>query len=407
MPQFSYKGRDKNGLLKTGTRSASNIETLNAALTKEGIYPIHMAEIKESKGFLSQLQFGFQSESLHFQELSIFSRQMQLLEQAGVPLVISLKQLATYTRSRKLAYALKGVIGYLEMGHDLASSMRYYPDVFSQLMISIVQIGETTGHLSDAFGHLHRYLEFESHNLKQLKSSFRYPIFVIVSIFLAIIALNIFVIPTFANFYTNIEGSLPWQTRLLIGMSNFTLNYGLYILIAFIVAAFFFFRYLRTPQGKYYWGRFQLHFPVSGKLLKRITLIRFCQSLAIVVNSGIGILQGLKLVKNLLPNRYIAAQITEMEEAIARGTSFTHAITKIELFAPLELQILSVGEKNGELGPALDYIGNFHGQEIEYDLKKLNDLIGPILITVVSIMILIIALGVYLPVWNMINLIRT
>ena len=169
----------------------------------------------------------------------------------------------------------------------------------------------------------------------------------------------------------------------------------------------FIFRYLRTAQGKYRWHKYELRLPLIGSLLKRVILIRFARAFKIVIHAGISIDQGLLLIRDTLTNTYVIDQVTQVQEAIKRGMGFTNAIVKITLLTPLEIQILSVGEKNGELGPAFDYIANFHSHEIEFDLKRINDQTGPILTGIMAILILIVALGVYLPVWNMVDLIKT
>ncbi|SRR5579883_1243109 len=407
MPQFNYQGRDKEGNLRTGQRIAANADQLNMELTKEGIFPIRITLIKERSRYFEKLQDWFQGQTLHTNELAVFARQMQLLHNAGVPIITALQQLSSHTRSRRLANALDGLIEHLEKGESLATAMQYYPIVFSPLMVNIIQIGENTGHLGDAFGHIHQYLEFEASTIKQIRSTFRYPIFVLITIGIAIIVLNFFVIPTFSRFFSRLGVTLPWQTRILIGISNFFVH-DLYILLAIlIIATVLIYRYLRTPEGKYRWHKMELKIPVFGNLLKRIILIRFCQAMAIILNSGIAITQSLILVKNIVPNAYIGAQISEMQNAIERGVPFTQAIKKVDLFTHLERQILAVGEKNGELSPALNYIGHFHANEIEFDLKRINDLMGPLLMGIISGMVLILALGIYLPIWNMINLVHS
>ena len=406
MPQYAYRARDRDGRLRAGQRFSNTIDDLSAELIKEGIYPIKISLYQEERTFLHKLRNWMQGEALHLEELAIFSRQMQLLHQASVPMVTALKQLANYTRSNRLSFALKGVIEHLEMGQSLSTAMQYYPDTFSPLIVNIVQIGENTGHLSEAFAHLHQYIAFEVSSRKQIKAAFRYPMLIGISIIFAILILNLFVIPTFAGFYQNIDVPLPWQTRILINVSNFFVNYIAYIIVLTIAGIFLLFRYIRTPSGRVRWDRFLLRIPFMGRLIGRTILVRFSQALAIVINSGVSVPQGLILVKQLLANQYINSQISLMQEAIERGQAFTQSITNIELFSPLELQIIAVGEKNGELGPALSYIGNFHTHEIEFELKRINDLIGPIMVAAISILILIIALGVYLPIWNMINLVR-
>ena len=404
--QFSYKGRDKEGRLISGQRHANDADSLNTELLKEGISVIQISLAPSKHSYWDKIQNQLKSDHLDFDELAIFARQMQLLHQANVPMVTAIKQLATYTRSARFARVLYSVTDDLEKGQPLSISMQQHVEIFSPIMISIIQIGEKTGRLSEAFGHIHQYLAFESDTRKQIKTIFRYPLFVLISIFSAFIILNVFVIPTFAKFYVNLDVPLPWQTYILIGMSNFLTHYGGYTLLFFFLLGCLLFRYLHTTQGKYRWNKYELRLPLIGNLLKRVILIRFARAFKIVINAGISIDQGLLLIKDTLSNTYVTEQLAQVQEAIKRGTDFTHAIVKINLLTPLEIQILSVGEKNGELGPAFDYIANFHSHEIEFDLKRINDQTGPLLTGVMAILILIIALGVYLPVWNMVNLIK-
>lgn len=406
MPQYSYRGRDKIGTLRVGERFASTVDDLNNELSREGIFPTEIKEIANTESYLDQFKSVLQGETLHLEEMSVFSRQMQLLIKSGVPIITALRELAGYTRSNKLGAALKGVADFLEKGKSLSAALTNYPKVFSPLVVNIIHIGENTGHLSEAFAHLHEYLNFEAKNKKMIKSTFRYPVFVMISIFLAIIILNIFVIPTFSRFYVNLGIGLPWETQFLIGMSNLFVYYGWLLLLAFIALCYFVYRYIHTPVGNYKFSRLLLHMPIFGKLYRRLILIRFSQSLAITLNSGVPVSQGLTLVKNSLSNKYIEEQIISAQELIERGNTFTQAMAKIELFSPLENQIIAVGEKNGELGPAMNYIGTFQSSEIEFDLKRLSDNIGPILITAISGLVLIVALGIYLPVWNMINIVH-
>lgn len=406
MPQFKYRGRDKSGTLRTGERAAATADALNIELSREGIFPIEIREIVTTVSYLDKLRTLLQSETLHLEEMAIFSKQMQLLTKSGVPIIPALHQLASFTRSHRLSYALNGVADNLEKGKSLASSLALYPDEFPPLVINIVSIGESTGHLSDAFLHLFNYLDFEVRNRKMLKATFRYPIFVLIAVALVILILNLFVIPTFARFYSGLTVALPWQTRFLIGMSNIFTHYGLILLAIFIGTIFLFLRYIKTPSGQVKFSHFLLRAPIFGKLYRRLILIRLTQSLAITLNSGLSITQGLTLVKNSLHNKYIEIQIQAAQELIERGTSFTQAMSTIELFTPMEQQIIYVGEKNGELGDSMNYIGTFQSSEIEFDMKRLSDNVGPILIALISGLVLIVALGIYLPVWNMINLVR-
>src|SRR3990167_9609549 len=381
MPQYAYRGRDKFGTLRTGDRVANSADELNMELSSEGIFPIEIKEVVVRDSYIDQLKSLLQGETTYLEEMSVFARQMQLLIKSGVPIISALRQLAMYTRSIKLAAALKGVADLLEKGKSLSASISNYPKVFSPLIVNIIHIGENTGHLTETFEHLHEYLSFEAKSRKMIKATFRYPVFVIISIFLAIVTLNIFVIPTFARFYTNLNVPLPWQTRFLIGMSYLFMHYGLLILVSFIGFCYLIYRYIHTPSGNYQFSHLLLRMPIFGKVYRRLILIRFSQSLAIILNSGVPISQGLTLVQNSLNNQYIEDQIVSAKGLIERGNTFTQAMSKIELFTPLENQIIAVGDKNGELGSAMSYISSFQSSEIEFDMKRISDNIGPILIT--------------------------
>lgn len=407
MPEYAYKGRDKDGRLKTGERFAENMNVLNAELIKDGLNVTEITVINRDISFYDKFSDWLIGQNVYLEELGIFARQMQILHQATVPMTTALKQLAANTRSRKLARALNGVVVQLQKGQSLSAAMQHYSSEFSPMMISLVEVGETTGHLSEAFGHIYEYLEFETSSIKQVRSSFRYPIFVIVSVIFSIIILNVFVIPSFAKFYTNVQSNLPWQTQILITTSNIFVKYGYYLLGLIVLLMVLFLRYIRTSKGKYKWNKFELQIPIFGKLLKRIILVRFCQSLAIMLKAQLSVTRSLTLIKSIIQNNYINQQINQSLETIERGTSFTQAIVKIDLFSSLEIQILSVGEKNGDLSPALNYISKYHNDEIRYDIKRMTDLVSPLLTSIISVLVLIIALGVYLPIWNMINLVHS
>jgi MSHA biogenesis protein MshG len=405
MPQFKFKGRDPTGGLRTGERSADSIDALGAILIKEGITPIEIKIAESTENPLdSIMRFLRVHNQQNLEDLSIFVRQMQLLTEAGVPMIVSLAQIASLSRTKRLKYSIEKCIEYLEKGERLSGAMRHFPDIFSKLVINIVEIGENTGRLSDAFGHLHDYLTFETENQKKISSTFRYPIFMVVMIVSAVLLLNIFVIPTFAGFYSKASTSLPWQTQVLMGMSSFFIHHGFTALMVMLGVFYAWVRYLNTHQGRLFWDRFQLRIPMIGSLIKRIILIRFSQALAIILNSGISVVHAFHLVNDLLKNVYIKSQIDEAIEAIERGSHFTKAIENIELLTSIEMQIIGVGEQNGQIGAAMQYIGNFHRHEIEYDLKKLNEWVSIVLTSVVAVFILLMALGIYLPIWNMSNM---
>src|SRR3990167_5130620 len=247
MPQFLYRGRDHQGKLHVGQRFASTKDELSAHLIKEGIFPISISS-GEAKTIRWRTFYDYlRGKRVRHDELMIFLRQVRLLHDAGIPMVSALKQMAMHTRHQAFKDVLSGLVIQLESGQGLAVAMQRYPDIFSSLIVNLVQVGETTGKLSQAFKHLDEYLAFEIQTKKQMKAAFRYPTFVLIAIFAAIIILNIFVIPSFARFYSGFSMELPWQTRLLVSMSEFFVNNWIYLIIAFIFIGIIVVKYIRTP----------------------------------------------------------------------------------------------------------------------------------------------------------------
>jgi MSHA biogenesis protein MshG len=273
-------------------------------------------------------------------------------------------------------------------------------------MISMVRVGENTGKLDIAFQQLAQYLEMERDTRNRIKAALRYPTFVVVAIMAAIGIVNVFVIPAFARVFEGMKMDLPWQTRLLIGLSDFTVAFWPYmlgLLIAAIIGARY---YIKTPNGKYRWDRAKLQIPVVGGIINRALLARFARSFAMASKSGVPLIQGLTVVARAVDNDFVAEKILSMRNGIERGDSLTRTAIATGMFTPLVLQMLSVGEETGAVDEMLDEVADFYEREVDYDLKNLSQAIEPILIIAVGILVLILALGVFLPMWDITQLAR-
>jgi MSHA biogenesis protein MshG len=404
MPIYVYHGRDAGGNLRTGERLANSADNLSTHLLKEGITPISIIASKKIKNVWRQLYDKLFEKKITLDELGMFARQMHLLTKSGVVISNALKRLAENVHNNAMSTTLYGMVEKLEAGQDLASSMQSYTKVFSPLMISIIRVGQSSGRLEEAFLRINQYIELETGTKKNIKTALRYPMFVFIAIISAIIIINIFVIPAFANVFTQTHMQLPLATRMLIVMSDFLIQYWIYIGIAIVVLIVGLWRYLKTPRGKMIWHKYQLQVPVLGKLLKRVILLRFTQTFTITINSGVPLIDGIELAGQSISNEYIRHQILKMRKSIEHGNTLPQAAAQTNMFTPLELQILTVSEETGELGPMLEQITAFNKGEVEYDIKRLSDIIEPLSIVALAIMILILALAVYLPIWDMVNL---
>jgi len=406
MPTFKYNGRDGSGDLVSGERLADSADSLSGQLFNEGITPIQITLQQEQRGLLQKLKILFEKKRVSTTELALFTRQMYTLNKAGVAISTAMKHLSKTSYSLRMSQVLMGISQRLESGQNLGTAMEQYPDVFSPLIIAMVQIGQNTGKLDNAFLRLTEYLELEGSTIKRVKTAIRYPIFVMSAIIIGIIIINIFVIPAFAKVYMRANIPLPWMTIILISISNFFVNYWIYLLIVTIILGIAVRQYLKSPQGKYKWHKYQLKIPIIGYLLQRMVLLRFSETFTIIVNSGIPINEGLTLVAQSISNQYAREEVIAMKNAIQRGSSIFQAASSCKLFTSLELQMLSISEQTGELGEMLNEIALYYQREVDYDLKHLTDIIEPILLSCVAVMVLFLALAVYMPIWNMVKLVH-
>lgn len=407
MPTFEYRGRDATGRLLTGTRLAQSEDALGMQLMKEGITPIAILLAKEKSYFWAQLNHKLFYRHVSLEELSLFSRQMNLLCKTGVPISSALKQLAENTRHVSMRLALQGIVEHLEAGQDLASAMQMYPSIFSPMMVNMIRVGQNSGRLDDAFLRLNYYLELETDSIRNIKTALRYPAIVFSTLIAAIIVINIFVIPSFTTIFKQANIPLPLATILLVHFSDALIHYWfLWIvgIVGFISGIYF---YLRTPQGKLRWHEYELKIPVVGGLIRRIMLLRFAQSFALIITSGVSLIEGLDLVAHSVSNTFIRHSILAMKDAIQRGKTLTQAAVETRLFNAIELQMFSVSEATGDLANTLEQIAKYHQREVEYELKRLNDVIEPILIILLSAVVLVLAFAVYLPIWNMVKFAHT
>ncbi len=406
MPVFIYEGRDNQKQIKRGRRLAASAEILGDQLMKEGVIPISIVPYEVSRSPWLAFKAKLFEQPISLDDLGIFARQMYTLTKTGVPIARAIKHLADGTANKTVADALYGVVDQLEAGEDMASSMESYPRVFPPVVTNMIRVGQSSGRLAESFLRINQYLELESSTLKDLKTALRYPMLVSIAMIVAIVLMNIFVIPAFANMFAHSTMQLPLPTRILIGLSNFFVHYwGRMLLVTFVISGWIYF-YLKTPNGKFKWDRFLLKVPALGKMIRGTLLLRFSQTFAMTIESGIPLIQGIELVAESMNNEYAKRQIMLMRDAVEHGNSITQAAALTGMFNSLELQMLTVSEETGELAPMLEQIALYYKRETEYDLKKLSGLIEPLMIVILSGMVLVLALAIYLPIWNMGQMMR-
>jgi len=289
----------------------------------------------------------------------------------------------------------------LDSGRELSASMRRHPDVFSFFYVSLVRVGELTGQLENVFLRLYHHLEFEKEIREAIRAAVRYPIFVLCAMAGAIVIINLFVIPAFAKVYAGFKAELPFLTKLLIGFSNFMVETW-YLQLGVLIAAVFGFRaWIATRAGRYTWDRYKLKIPIAGKILLKATLARFARSFSLALQSGVPVVQALSTVALVVDNDYIGQRIEQMRDGVERGESVLRTAVAAGIFTTVVLQMIAVGDETGELDSLLREVADLYENDVEYEVKTLSQQIEPILIVGLGGLVLILALGVFLPIWDL------
>jgi len=404
MPMFRYKSRDNHGQLVEGKMEGNQTNHVAEILMSRGLIPIEISEATNSENEFHWQQLFEKPVTLD--ELVIFSRQMFSLMQAGIPVMRAIAGLRDSANNDVMKKALSKVLSDLESGRTLSTSLAKQPRVFSQIVISLVHVGENTGRLDEAFLQLATYLEKEQETRKQIKAAMRYPMFVIMALIGAMVVLNIWVIPVFANMFTKFGVELPWTTRALLATSSFFVNYWPYMLAVVIGFSWWLKQWLTSKAGKLIWDQKKLRIPIVGSVIERALLARFGRSFSMMIAAGVPLLQGLKLVSDAVDNAYMGKKIIEMSVGIRSGESLLRVSTHSKLFNPLVLQMIAVGEETGRLEQLLTSMADYYEREVDFDLKGLTAKIEPILISIVAGMVLILALGIFTPMWDMMSVMK-
>jgi MSHA biogenesis protein MshG len=401
VPYFSYQGRNSRGELVSGVLEGGSTGAIADQLFNTGITPIRIDAAASPQAAEPGWAQALRERSISVTDMMLFCRQLYTLLKAGVPIIRSLAGLRESAGNPALGRVLQDLRENLEAGRELNNAMLRHPTVFSGFMVSLVRVGELTGRLEEVFFRLYSHLAFEKNIREQVKAAVRYPIFVLMAMAAGLVIVNLFVIPVFAKFFAQFNAPLPLMTRVLIGFSEFTVRYWALILGAAVAAAFGFRVWIGTPAGRYRWDRAKLRFPIAGPIIHKATLARFARSLALAGKSGVPIVQALAVVAQVVDNAFVQARIEQMRDGIERGESIYRTALTAGIFNPVVLQMVAVGEETGEIDALMAEIAEMYEREVEYELEGLSAKIEPILIVFIGILVLILALGIFLPMWSL------
>jgi MSHA biogenesis protein MshG len=410
--RYAYTGRNAEGPVAGELEAASPAAVADALLAR-GVTPLRIQAAGAARGnapgaanaadgadALAPLKAWLQP-AVQLTDLLLFSRQLHTLLRSGVPILRALAGLQESATSVRLKAALGQVRHSLESGIELSMCLAQHALVFDAFYVAMVRVGEMTGRLDEVFLRLFRHLEFELFMGQQVKTALRYPAFVMAAMAVAVGVINVMVVPAFADVFKSFNAQLPLATRLLMGASEFTIRFGWVLALGAVGAFVGFRRWAATPAGRETWDRWRLRLPLAGKIVHKATLSRFARSLSLALKSGVPIEQALSVVAQVVDNRHIAHKVEGMRTAVERGESILRAAVASGIFTPVVLQMIAVGEETGAIDELMEEVADLYSNDVQYELKTLSQQIEPILIVFLGALVLVLALGVFLPVWDL------
>jgi len=403
MANYAWRGRNARGEAVQGLLDAESENGVADQLLAMGVAPVHIAPAVTPKpvGSTDSWLARLTRTPVVVEDVLVFSRQMYTLNKAGVPILRAFAGLEASSTKPAMVDLLKDIRSSLDQGRELSAALARHLDVFGAFYISMIKVGEMTGRLTEVFLRLNEHLEFERDVRERIKQAMRYPIFVMIAMGIAIVILNIFVIPVFAKVFAGFHAELPLITRGLLGFSAWMMAWWPMLIGAGVALAMLIRSYLRTPVGRYNWDARKLKLPIIGEIVLKATLARFARSFALSSQSGVPLVQALTVVAQTVDNAFIGSRIEQMRDGIERGESISRCAATTGVFTPVVLQMINVGEETGELDNLLFEIAGMYERETDYNIKGLSAAIEPILLTVIAVLVLLLALGVFLPLWNL------
>ena len=401
MNVYEYLGRNRHGETMRGTVESASPQAVAAWLMDTEIFPV---SIKVSgTGFQQPAWFSKFSgqDTVSAIDLLLFTRQMANMVRAGLQMMDAIEGIQKTTASKALARVLNAVREDLDRGIVLSGAFSRHAEVFDEYYVNMVRVGEGTGRLEEAFRALYGQLEFDRQMRQKIKTALRYPTFVLSALAIAMAVLTIFVIPTFAKTYAGLHVELPALTRVLLAISAFAVSYWWAVLMGIGLSYFIAQLVLKAPEGRYAWDKFKLRLPIIGTILNKATVARFSRSFATAMKSNVPIVQAFLLVARVVDNAFFENRIMQMRHGVERGEVLSRVMRTSGIFSPIELQLITVAERTGEVDQAVEQIALMYSEEVEYQVARLSQAIEPILLALMGVLVGLMVLGIFLPMWDL------
>src|SRR5687768_6484941 len=399
---YSYKVRDKAGKVLEGSIEADSTTLVANKLRQMGYVPLAI----DKKGTGASKELHLFKPKVKLRDLAVFSRQFATMINSGLSLLRSLSILEEQTESKALAAILKEVRVDVEKGSSLSQALGRHPKAFNRLYIAMVRAGETGGVLDSVLLQLADTIEKQVELKRKIKSAMTYPVAVLALVLLIVTVMLLFVVPTFKDIYSDLGGTLPLPTRILLGVSNVLKKWFLLVLLGEVGLVIAFKRWIQTDTGRGAWDRFKLRMPVFGGLVHKTALTRFSRTLASLLRAGVPILEALEITSETVGNTVVQAAVKDVQEGVKAGEPIARRLENHKTFPPMVVQMLAVGEETGAVDTMLDKVGEFYEQEVEATVNALTSLLEPLLIVVLGGAVGGMVVALYMPMFNVIKLIQ-
>lgn len=341
------------------------------------------------------------------EDLVVFTRQLASALEAGVPLINSLDAVAEQIRNGRFRAAVLSVKKDIEGGSTFSDAMEKQRGIFSALVINMVRAGEKAGILPQVLDRVSNLIEKDMQTTDKVKTASRYPMIVLVALAIAFVVMSVYIVPKFFAFFSAFKAELPLPTRILMGVNYAIVHYWYWVLGVIVVLVYSFRRAVATEKGRYHFDRLVLSTPIFGPLYLRIYLSRFGSMLSAMLSSGIPILEALTITSATVENKMVARVILDIRDEVSKGKTLTEPMKQAKVFPPISISMVAIGEKAGTLENMLNKMSDYFDREVDYTIKNLTPMIEPILILGLGVLMLIFALGVFLPMWDMIKVFKS
>lgn len=398
MPNFKYKAYNAEGKLVESTILASTEDDVVRQLDELNMIPVSIEKV-ESKAGKKKIKMSVKDDAV-----LMFTKQLATMLRAGIPMLLALQTVRDQTKDENFKHVIDTIRKDIEQGSKFSDALSQFPKIFSDIYVNAIRVGEISGTLEDALQYMHQYMEKDIKMRSDVKKAFRYPMFVVIGLIGAFFVFVTTVIPNFIPMFEGTGHALPLPTRILLGIYSLLTKYGFFtfIFLAAITGAAIY--YFRKPKGRYWLDENLLKVPVLGTFLQKVIIARFARLFYTMNRTGVNITETLEIIQKSIGNMFYAKEIEKLYDSIVKGESLAEGMKKSGQFPELLIDMVSIGEKSGSLDDMLLSVSNFYEEEVSDMVENMSSLIEPIITVVLGGMVLLLALALFLPMWEMMNI---